>query len=469
MKARLDTSLESWGEFWDVTSKSGPIRGRLSYDPVKGIELELVENPYSSDPSALNATEGAAVLHGRLVDGTLLTLAGCFIIKTSLGAGSVGLPTKLRVSRALFGGQFADIEQTHLSRYSVEFSSLANWTGSSPVTRKDASSDGAAGFDITCRKPAKILVELPKQNFDLEISHCLTSGWKGRDFNIQSSAGVTIVARESMTLEDADEISWQCNSLMSLLIGDKLSVKSISVKPVAAKLDDKASYNLLYVQRGKHNHPDLHVAEMLVPYGSIKDDFPLIVRTWFDRPKQAVIASNVFFGSQHFESQSLEVKFLFAIYSAEAYQRSLGTGMYMDQEQYDKAIETLVVHMPTLIEGDHRQSLKNRLRYGNEYSLRKRLSEMLTRLPDDVRSRIAENVGKFVSRVADTRNYFTHYGEDSLPNAFTGKYVLFAAEKVRVLVIANLLLDLGLGPEKLSAILKRSPEIDHWLSQKLPD
>jgi hypothetical protein len=206
---------------------------------------------------------------------------------------------------------------------------------------------------------------------------------------------------------------------------------------------------------------------MLLPYSLIKEDFPQIVAKWFARSEQAVLAANVFFGSQLLESPALDVRFLAATKAAESYHRTLGTGAYMKQEEYDAAIAQFASHMPAAIQDEHRQSLRNRLKYGNEYSLRKRLADMLNRIPHNARERISCDASKFVARVVDTRNYFTHYDHASKQEALDGKDALVAAERLRILVVANLLHDLGIKDETLLSVLERSAEFRHWLSQDL--
>ena len=139
----------------------------------------------------------------------------------------------------------------------------------------------------------------------------------------------------------------------------------------------------------------------------------------------------------------------------------------MDQDAYDRAVAELVKHIPACIESDHRQSLKSRLRYGNEFSLRKRLHALFDRIPNDVAARIAGNVPRFVSKVVNTRNYFTHYDHASEASALAPTDAYVAAERLRVLVVANLLHDLGIGEDKLLTVLERSREFQHWMDQVL--
>lgn len=473
MDARLDSAFESWGRFSETMTVPPVVPGRLSYDPHDGIALELVGPPPGSGVQALVELSSLPTLYGRLVNGTPVTLVECRIANTQIGAGAVGLPTAIRANKLVVGAHVDDLEQLKIKSYTVEFSSLTNWTCASPVKLDMPKTDGKCiGVDVRFRHPDPINVDLCESKFDLKISH----GWKTSQASgssgIRWHAGLTITAHDSMVLAYASETAWQCQNLMSMLIGDHLSVKSIAIKPADSGSEGTIalSLQLIYQQRGKHDRPDLHPAQMLLPYSVIKERFPQMVAHWFARSEQAVLASNVFFGSQLHESPGLEARFLAATQAAESYHRSLGTGVYMEKGEYEAAIAEFLSQIPEAIDGDHRVSLKNRLKWGYEYSFLKRLTDLLKRLPADVQSRIAGqgNASKFLAKIKDTRNYFTHLDHTSEQNALKGKDAFVACERLRILVVANLLHDLGIKDETLLSVLKRSREFQHWTSQDLP-
>jgi hypothetical protein len=469
MDARLDSAFETWGKFTKKMDEAPAIPGRLSYDPFRGVALELVENREGSDVGEVLAMCPIPVLFGQLVDGTLVTLLDCIITKTSLGAGAVGLPTALIANRALLGANIADIDDLKLKSYTVEFSSLSNWMCVSPASLNMVKDDAKlVGVDICFRRPDPIHVVLPNRSFDLQISHDWKTSHTNASASVRWHAGIAIQAHEEIAFRDASHVAWQCQNLMGLLIGQKLSLRSVTITPhdngSAARTG--SPFKLVYHQRGKHDESDAHPSRMLLPYDSIKENFAGIVDKWFARSEQAVLAANVFFGSQLLESPAVNVKFLAVVQAAESYHRALGTGVYMDQAEYDEAIEQL--HLPESIQGDHRHSLRNRLKYLNEYSLRKRLTDLFDRLPENVRLRIADNVPQFVGKIVDTRNYYTHYDHEAQQRAFEGQDAFVAAERLRVLVVAYLLHDLGIEDEKLLSVLERSREFKDWMCQDLP-
>lgn len=469
MDARFDTPLESWGGFSRSKAGDHVIPGRLCYHPSKGVTLELVDNPNGARRLIQGSDYSLETMYGQLVDGTTVTLTKCFISKSSFGMG-LGSPTILTVNEATFGPCIDDLDTLQLKDYTVTLSSLSEWTCTDPIRCNHMKDTGKqADFDIIYRHPAPINLTFPNKHFNMRIAHGMRNRHSSGEFVIKWEAGFTISAHQSLPFGTMRHLAWQCENLFSLLIGHRLDIRKITMTPPGSDSvnQPEQSMQLLYHQIGPHDYLDVLMPRMLLPYSEVKDDFPRMVDNWLARSDQAVLATNVFFGHQVYQSQDVDVRFVSATQAAESYHRSFGDALYMNQNDYDKDIQELFKHLPKTIQGDHRQSLKNRLKYGNEYSLRKRLSELFTRMPQNVQDRIGTNVGKFIAKVVDTRNYYTHYDHSSQANAFEGMSAYIAAERLRILVAANLLHDLGVDDRILLDVLERSQDFRHWMSQPL--
>jgi hypothetical protein len=510
MDPRLDAGFESSGGFTLDRLKGPLIHGRLQYDPEHGIGLELVENPFGPGVF-LNAGESKmSCMFGQLADGTWVTLFDCFITNSSIPlGGGIGSPTTLKVNRALFGCHLDNLDELAVKKYWLELSSLSNWTGTDIIT-KVRTDEFPFGMNIHCRQPLPLKIELPDQPFDIEIAHWVKTQHDDGMLSVKWGAAIAIVARESLPLNLAASLASRCHGLISLLVGESLSVRSVAISKAFPTDDDivlpirhidiqnRAYYNfvnrslesgdsvgdwvkaesqlkqertksffMLYEQMGRHDHKDVHPALMMLPYRSIVNLLPTIFSRWFGHNVQAVLATNIFFGSQNLAFSSVDVKFLNATQALESYDRSFGKALYMDQGAYDAAIHDLAAKIPATIQDDHRHSLKNRLKYGNEFSLRKRLTKMLERIPENVKQKIAGPSSKFIQKVVDTRNYYTHYDHASQAGAFQGKDAYVAAERLRLLLISTLLHDLGIPDDVLLTALEKNRDFVHWTNEPL--
>ena len=90
---------------------------------------------------------------------------------------------------------------------------------------------------------------------------------------------------------------------------------------------------------------------------------------------------------------------------------------------------------------------KGTLRHANEYSLRKRMSDILKALSADERALVCENVGEFAGPVVETRNNLSHVlgeppaGGDAV--ILTGDQLRHATRKLELLLIVLMLKHLG--------------------------
>jgi hypothetical protein len=107
----------------------------------------------------------------------------------------------------------------------------------------------------------------------------------------------------------------------------------------------------------------------------------------------------------------LEIKLLARAQAAEAFHRrfSEGSDRYMDQAAYDRdVLVPLEKAIPTHVGASHRQSLGGRLRFGNEYSFRKRLT-LLFEEHEAALTAAIPGPTSWIAPLVDYRNALTHH------------------------------------------------------------
>ena len=90
----------------------------------------------------------------------------------------------------------------------------------------------------------------------------------------------------------------------------------------------------------------------------------------------------------------------------------------LDTENVKK---TLIDAIPQTVARDHKDALRARIRYGNEFSLRKRLDELAARLSPAIRTLIFGPDGRVPQRWVDTRNYYSHWDQELRANILDGQ------------------------------------------------
>ena len=121
------------------------------------------------------------------------------------------------------------------------------------------------------------------------------------------------------------------------------------------------------------------------------------------------------------ENITIEYQFLSYTQALEAYMRKNDnfTNFFMNPKKYETVKNELIEYINNSIMGiDQRQSWENKIFFGNEVSLRKRLKDLIRYLNDfDITQIITHrDFDEFIDNIVSIRNYYTHYGHDNKPN-----------------------------------------------------
>ena len=466
LEIEFNQPLDEWATFWLPVDTAHTVTGRLIYKPRDGITIEAVGQIAPNIGFNDSGESTLHTIHGQRMGGGLFTLGHSFIQKRSFGAGGRG-PITLRSNRILFGGHFSDCDTVKVISCTFSLTSLEFWHGQVPFSEEQQldKNEKPIGYDHRFRFPKTIEIPVTELRMKVKI------GWQCLRFhsiverNMRAVAFITLEFDEPTPRVKACDLAFSLQTLLSLLIGARVDQRWLEFT-VAGDGQTVTPCRMLAAQIGGSQAAEVQVP--LISYSAVKDIFSEMVTKWFARDEQAQMAAHLYFWSLLQESGPVEVRFLTAIQAIEAYYRSLPDGLYMEKEEFDLACNKVISAIPTEISGDHRKSLTNRLRYGNEYSMRKRLIELFNRLPHQLSQRIsADDPQTFVDRVVNTRNYFTHRDERAKSQAFCALDVIRATERLKCLLAAVIVADLGVNSQMLETAIQDNNHFKHWLDQPL--
>lgn len=113
-----------------------------------------------------------------------------------------------------------------------------------------------------------------------------------------------------------------------------------------------------------------------------------------------------------------------------------------------------------------KQSLPNKLKYGNEKAQQRRLKELLknanSRLPA-IFSPLMGNTVNFVQKIIDTRNYYIHFA-DTENKRLTEMSIPFAVMALEGITFATLLLELGFDPALVEQGIRINQRWNVWIA-----
>jgi len=125
---------------------------------------------------------------------------------------------------------------------------------------------------------------------------------------------------------------------------------------------------------------------------------------------------------------------------------------------------------PDIDQGFKASLLNGKLKYANEYSLRKRLRELVNHLtandfsPNFIAPRRAARI--FIEKVCDTRNYLTHYSQALQGRVVEGEELFMLTMRLRGLLEIFLLEELGFDYETIRKMISKNRRFKYRLGMK---
>ena len=250
--------------------------------------------------------------------------------------------------------------------------------------------------------------------------------------------------------------AFKINNFLSILMHKKSNIIRMSF----LVSEDEGNFSTVDVFYKFFSQEDakLEPNYILINYFEIAGDFFNMLSTWFEIYEKFKSFFYLYFVNMdsNFTAELLFISYTEAI---ESYiRKSNFNNFYMDKDEYEWIFKDLKTFINTnqYLSRSHKASLKSRVKYGNEYSFRKRLNNLVKFLDGfsliEYLNEKYEN--KFVDIVIDNRNYYTHYDkkEDSVRSGI--KLVLLTLD-LRLLLELCILNEIGIPKELIDKNLKK--------------
>jgi hypothetical protein len=466
------------------------IPSELTYTWESGPKLEV--NGHFHEPKGLDF--GASIIpiiHGVDVKGKFFTLLNTH--KTNISVGSA--PKEIYSAHFMIFDILVNEVDPYFDKINFGYFFLDLWLRHFPI-KSSVFSDPKCR-SISFQFPAMDLYKIPEENLGVELNGNFFSS--GEPFNsikwdyessfdcfglekilrkkdmfhrIQKLRQICIVhsrhyrklilrkRRSIISRKDSKRKGFYPRKLSSLFEGMTHFSRLLEIlwgdRPIlykAALIKEQRIFPILFRYPFSKPNSSKHVFDFPFFYTDIKESFGGLLQKWLGLEKSIDSLLNLLFSSMDERSIYIEHKFQNLIHGLEGYSRWKGKDTYLPEEAYQKAISPLYQEVGKLGFSDLKDALKNRIRYGNNHSLRKRLNTLLNNLPLAVINRIILDKKRFVTEIVDTRNYFSHY-DDSLKDLALKNIDLYMAKNsLQLLFQSIILLEIGLGNDLIQKYL----------------
>lgn len=464
-KHLISDDAEFSGEwFLPQVENQPPIAGNLKWTSRRAT-LHLHDS-FTKMEGAIFGGEATSypVVHGQTTGAQLITLMNALSAGRSINFGAHGLRQAERlVSSVVFIGAHV-LPDTLFSEVRVRIPGLQMWIGSSGVSQtilpKAENSNAGVVYHIEGLKEE--ITEVP----------CLpaTLGWGvDRDFSgdlvseilVKSSACLRVSSPEPRSFEWYLEQVGKAATLLSFLAGTPMSPDHISAKLSGNNIEIEA---LVALREAKYClHKNAHAFYML--RSSMEADIGKVFARWFELYEKVGMASQLAQSVLNSRGLWLHVEFLSLMQALEGLHRATMPGLYLSEQDYEPVREALSNAIPAHVLADQRESLKSRIKYGNEVSLRKRLDALVSTLPLSLRTQILGQDGTVPRSWIETRNYYTHWDESSRSLALGASEMHRAGVRMRHLLRALYLNLVGIPDAAIDKSLKNACDESQYLIQ----
>jgi len=452
------------GIWWLPENPDKQVSGKLKFHPVKGLELQLIGS--FKGLKSLNIFLQPSIILGITSNGKMITLYKCYESRSHMSVPGF-LSSSFIVSFAFLGCHFEKEEEIRFDSLSLNYSHLEEWTGITGFQFKMEldSKNHLKKHEIIYSFPQK--VEAKIDNLSISFDYNFTSGGdRFKEVNLKHTTFIKIKPSKSLHFNDYQDVCYHIQNFLSLAIGK--AVFPIIIKGKSERCSTKS-------QSGKAIYPDIFIYyatnslfetsskiypfDMLFTFRDISGKFESILKNWFEKAEMLKPVYDLYFGTLYNPRMYLQHQFLSMTQAIEAYHRHKFEGKYLSDEDYEPIYNRFKEIIKVLdIEDSFKDALKTKLKYGNEYSLRKRLKDLFLEYRDITQNFIKDE-DNFINRIVDTRNYLTHY-DKKLKNIAGGRDLYRITQKLRKILQICLLCELGFIKEEIKSMFLRDKRLE---------
>jgi hypothetical protein len=482
------------GEWWIPDKKEqNPQRkysGTLAFTPGEGIVLRIMGQFESEKPSGPLDFSHFKMICGRSTEDELISLYECESAGSSIGKFSA----ESYSIRAVFVSKDAWLtpdEEIVFKSLRLEYSHLGEWVGVSTIRPKFDQSDETMNVGVSY-EPSKTFPPIRVGDYDISLNLGYLFQVRGTPIQravLEQATSFTIKrqASKEISLDEVHNLVRGLQDFLSLAMYDEPIYPLVIEGAVEIERGTRpdVTMRLLYQRLGTRKPSDkILTHDTPFSYKDVADVWQgALGEMIFARDEELKPVLNEFFAEHYSPSAFVEDRFMAIIRAIEAFhRRTCETDSYVEKKVWKKdycpalykQVEHAVKEVP--LSGSLRESflasLKSRVEYAYQYSLRKRLDnlfdseygedfltlfagkrgkERLKNAMEEAETAeeqetkrkqwIKEQRGDFVYATVKARNWFTHFDEDDKPEALIGGPGLEWLNRKLRLFMAALLLD----------------------------
>ncbi|MFA0815145.1 MAG: HEPN domain-containing protein [Anaerofustis sp.] len=453
---------------WKINNAGQGYAGEIYIDEEKGLIILSIHISHSGGPlSYLELPYHIPFVVGELSNCAQLSLIDCQRIRTETILGS-GDTFVYQVKYLVNGYTFDCEDDIVFDSFKVKFSNLFDWSQISCLTNRKIENDYVIAYNDV---DTITLYSSEKVKISYQISSNFITDFMNEITELKQIPYIVLESQSAQPLEFFQNYIIQIKSLIEIGIGQKVDItKTIAeISKCNIEVDDRTTHHNFeiiqnYQKSKKYSKINLH--ELLFSLNDFKEKD---LSTWFNGYEEMQPVIELFVEDLTNHHLSLERRFLNIVQALEVYhgrKRFHGS----NRAEYRKYINNKLMN-------SNQEAIKQYLLCGDNSKSKPNFVLLKERLYDlfigdynfffNTRGLTQEKMD-FPKKVADTRNYLTHYDLKSKDKAFEGNELKKSYEILQLILLYYILIEIGFDNEfihdKIMSLQRDYEDHDSFMS-----
>jgi len=454
------------GIWWIPSAPEQHVAGVLRESPTGRLTLTVTGSLTGETPATRYRILPIILGSGRKE--RRITLDGCYLRRSSHASATPSLITEtLDIDRAFLGAQFENPSDLAFSSAYLSYPHLEEWArGSDWLRQTDIPLADYAAPEFTINRPraASLRADAPWGTLELWAN----VAWGG---DLHSTVQLKRQMWFFVTLNEAAGLErWQTFIIRPLANFLSLATGAASNPAGITVLGQQPGEEHLWTVKVRDSRfpamtqPMLPrrapwVGHMPLPLREFADRFGDVLTRWIDLHQQMTLVLDVFFSAHNARKGYVEQQFFSIVQALEAYHRLRVHRHEILEGEHQLRIEAILGACPE----EHREWLREQLRYSNEVRLRRRLRELLAASP--MTRYIAPDRKRAIQEIVRYRNTIAHGDGDTYPTIGGSYGLLHLTAVVSLLMQERLLCELGFPQERAASLLDSTREYGYAMRE----
>ncbi|MDA0266952.1 MAG: hypothetical protein O3A14_08315 [Cyanobacteria bacterium] len=464
------------GYWWFSENPDKTVSGTLSIDEYEGIELRTIGSllPQHSLFQDCIDFPSQEILLGQTVDGSCITLVKP--ICTSQNERSSNIFADLSKSThntnlAVIGKRhFSSQDEIVFSSAKVSFNLLDEWLCKSGFTARPERNQQGQPTKFNLEYECPEVLEFDIDSIEAKFKASYIFQWKKSNlqWHLSHQPFLEISPAKPKRFDWYSEKFESLRRFLIVMTGFPISISKIvgygNEVLVNSRSDfkDKEKFKIHQkIHRSFLNTDHKYSAHLLMNLTLLGVGLDKVLNSWFQKSEILDPAIILYTATLSIDLGYVEFRFLNYTQGLEALHRRVFGGKYITDDEYESISSTLIESIPKEVSRDHRRSLESRLKYGHEYSQRKRIKILLDDVWIGCLDGFIEDKASFVEKVVNTRNYLIHFDSSSVSKAVFGSDIFYMAERLKILLATHILIQLNIPRENVYRAINNFNSFSH--------